>query len=63
MLYDEKEVVKICKKYGIETINKKGMPLYKGKEMDENLLISELMNEPIVIKVSICDEISDYMKY
>lgn len=63
MLYDEKEVVEICKKYGIETVEKEGYPLYKGKEMDENFSISEMMHEPVKIKFSIWDEVSDYMKY
>ena len=48
MLYDEKEVVEICKKHGIETVEKKGYPLYQGKEMDENFSIAEIMREPIL---------------
>lgn len=49
MLYDEKEVVEICKKYGIETVEKEGYPLYQGKEMDENFSIADIMREPIPI--------------
>lgn len=49
MLYDEKQVIEICNKYGIETVKKKGYPLYQGKEMDENFSISEIMHEPIPI--------------
>lgn len=63
MLYNEKEVMEVCKKYGIETVKKNGMPLYKGKEMDENFSIAEIMHEPVVIKNGIWDEVSDYMKY
>lgn len=63
MLYDEKEVVEICKKYGIEVVEKEGYPLYQSKEMDENFSIAEIMNESIKIKYSIWDEISDYMEY
>ena len=47
MLYDEKEVVQICKKYGIETVKKNGAPLYMGKEMDENFSFSEMMHLPV----------------
>lgn len=63
MLYNEKEVMEVCKKYGIETVKKNSMPLYKGKEMDENFSIAEIIHEPVVIKDGICDEVSDYMKY
>lgn len=63
MLYDEKELMEVCKKYGIKTVKKKGMPLYKGKEMDENFSIAEIMHESIPIKVSIWDEILVYVKY
>ena len=49
MLYDEEEVLRICKKYGIETVEKEGYPLYQGIEMDENFSIAEIMNEPIPI--------------
>lgn len=63
MLYDEEEMLRICRKYGIKTVKKKGMPLYKSKEMDENFSISEIMHEPVVIKDSIWDEVSDYLKY
>lgn len=49
MLYDEKEVVEICKKYGIETIETEGYPIYMNKEMDENFSIAEIMHEPIPI--------------
>lgn len=63
MLYDAKEVVEICKKYGIEMVDGKGAPLYMGKEMDENFSFSEMMHEPVVIKESVWGEISDYMKY
>lgn len=49
MLYNEKEVVEICNKYGIETVEKKGYPLYQGKEMDENFSIVDIIREPIPI--------------
>lgn len=49
MLFDEKQVLEICKKYGIETVRKEGYPLYMGKEMDENFSIAEIMREPVTI--------------
>lgn len=49
MLFDEKQVLEICKKYGIETVRKKGYPLYQGKEMDESFSIAESMREPVTI--------------
>lgn len=48
-MFDEKEVVEICKKYGIETVRKEGYPLYQGKEMDKNFSIAEIMREPVAI--------------
>ena len=63
MLYDEKEVTEVCKKYGIETVKKKGAPLYMGKEMDENFSFSEMMHEPVKIKDSVWDEVLVYVKY
>lgn len=49
MLYDEAEVLEICNKYGIETVEKKGYPLHQDKEMDENFSIADIMREPIPI--------------
>lgn len=62
MLYDEKEVVEICKKYGIKTVKKKGMPLYKGKEMDENFSFSEMMHQPIRVKHNTRDKVLTHVK-
>lgn len=45
MLYNENEVVDICQKYGIETVEKEGFPLYMGEEMDEEFSFSEVMHE------------------
>lgn len=47
MLYNEEEVLNICKKYGIETIETEGYPIYMDEEMDENFSIAEIMHEPI----------------
>ena len=47
MLYNEEEVLNICKKYGIETVETEGYPIYLDEEMDENFSISEIMHEPI----------------
>ena len=49
MLFDEKQVLEICNKYGIETVKKEGYPLYQGKEMDESFSIAEIMREPVTI--------------
>ena len=47
MLYNEEEVLNICKKYGIETIETEGYPIYMDEEMDENFSIADIMHEPI----------------
>ena len=47
MLYNEEEVLNICKKYGIETVETEGYPIYMYEEMDENFSIAEIMHEPI----------------
>ena len=47
MLYNEEEVIRICKKYGIETIEKEGYPIYMENEMDENFSFSEMMHQPV----------------
>lgn len=63
MLYDEKEVIEICNKYVIETVEKKGYPIYQGKEMDENFSIVDIMHEPIRIRNNILDKVLVYAKY
>ena len=50
MLYDNEEMLRICEKYGIETIEKEGAPLYLGKEMTEDFSFEQMMREPCVIK-------------
>lgn len=47
MLYNEDEVKRTCKKYGIETVEKEGYPIYMGKEMDENFSFSEMMRQSV----------------
>ena len=46
-MYNEDEVKRICEKYGIETVEKEGYPIYMGKEMDEHLSFSEMMHESV----------------
>lgn len=59
MLYNEEEVLNICKKYGIETVETEGYPIYMDKELDENFSIAEIMHEPIkIIHSSDCIKIS-----
>lgn len=62
MLYDEKQMLEICKKYGIETVKKNGMPLYKGKEMDENFSFSEMMHQTVRVKRNTKDEVLAHVK-
>lgn len=49
MLYNEEEIIRICEKYGIDMVETKGYPLYKGKEMDKDFSVRDVMNEPIQI--------------
>lgn len=46
MLYDKEEMLRICKKYGIETIKKEGAPLCLGEEMDDDFSFEQIMREP-----------------
>lgn len=48
MLYNEEEVLRICKKYGIETVKRSGYPAYVDKEMDENFSVDEMLRQPVV---------------
>lgn len=34
-LYNEEETIRLCKKYGIEMVEKEGGPLFLGEEMDD----------------------------
>lgn len=45
MLFDEKEMLDICKKYGIDVVEKKGYPLCNGQEMDESFSVRDIMND------------------
>ena len=46
-MYNEEEILRICKKYNIDVIKKEGLPLYNGEEMDENFSFENLMRESI----------------
>lgn len=46
MLYNKEEMLRICEKYGIETIKKEGTPLYLGKEMNDDFSFEQMMREP-----------------
>lgn len=48
MLFDEKEMIELCEKYGIPVVENKGIPMFKNEDMTEDFLISEVMNEPYV---------------
>lgn len=45
-LYNKKEMLHVCKKYGIETVKKVGAPLYQGKEMADDFSFEKIMREP-----------------
>lgn len=45
MLFDEKEMLDICQKYGIPLVEKEGYPLYMGEEMNENFSVEKMMHE------------------
>ncbi|MBQ2802109.1 MAG: hypothetical protein IJF03_12085 [Lachnospiraceae bacterium] len=47
MLFDEKEMMELCEKYGIPVVENDGTVLFE-EEMTEDFLISEIMNEPYV---------------
>lgn len=49
MLYDKEEMLRICEKYGIETIKKEGSPLCSGKEMNDDFSFEIIMQEPYMI--------------
>lgn len=48
MLFDEKEMLELCKKYNIETVKKEGYPIFDGEDMNDSFMISSIMNVPIV---------------
>ena len=48
--YDPDEAKRICAKYGIETVEKYGAPIYQGEEMDD-IDFSEMMREPVKDKM------------
>lgn len=45
-MYDEKEMLRICKKYNIDVVKKDGLPLYMGEEMNEDFSFANLMKVP-----------------
>ena len=47
MMYNEREMINICKKYGIELVEKEGNPIYMGKEMDDDFSFSEMMKKTV----------------
>lgn len=44
-MFNEKQMLDICKKYGIDVAEKDGYPLLMGEEMDENFSAEEMMQE------------------
>lgn len=43
-MFNEEEMLQICKKYNIEVVLKQGLPLYMDKEMNEDFSFEDLMN-------------------
>ena len=46
MLFNEKEMLELCKKHSIDVVEKEGYPLFNGIELSPDLSISELLNNP-----------------
>ncbi|MDU2197562.1 MAG: hypothetical protein E7E21_03965 [Peptostreptococcaceae bacterium] len=55
-MFNEEEMLQICKKYNIEVVLKEGLPLCMGKEMDEDFSFEDLMNAstPLLEENIIC---------
>lgn len=51
MIFDEKEMLEVCQKYGIDVVEKKGYPLYDGIEMDENFSMNNIMHDTYSIGI------------
>lgn len=51
-MFSEKEMLKVCRKYGIDVVEKDGYPLYNGQEMDESFSISDIMNDSCNIGIN-----------
>ncbi|MFR8473841.1 MAG: hypothetical protein ACLVCT_02840 [Lachnospira sp.] len=49
MMYNEEEMLHICKKHNIDVVKKEGLPLYNGEEMNENFSFENLMHESILL--------------
>lgn len=45
-LYNKKEMLHVCNKYGIETVKKVGAPLYQSKEINDDFSFEKMMQEP-----------------
>ena len=49
--YDEALSIAVCKRHGIEMVEKKGMPIYKGKEMSKDFWLEDLFEvEPEIVE-------------
>lgn len=51
MIFNEKEMLEVCQKYGIDVVEKKGYPLYDGIEMDENFSMNNIMHDTYSIGI------------
>lgn len=50
-MFDEKEMLELCEKYGIDIVEKDGYPLLNGNELTSDFSISELFKEAHSVKV------------
>lgn len=51
MIFNEKEMLEVCQKYGIGIIEKEGGPLYDGQEMDDNFSMYDIMHDTYSIVI------------
>lgn len=59
MIFNEKEMIEVCQKYGIDIIEKEGYPLYDGNEMNETFSMEDIMHDTYTISI---DEKTIYSK-
>ena len=51
MMFNEKEMLELCEKYGICVVEKEGYPLLGGIELSPDFSISELLDEAHSVNV------------
>ena len=51
MLFNEQEMLEVCKKYGIDVVEKDGYPLFKNEEMDDDFSMYNIMHDSCGIDI------------